>query len=99
MIIETVSFSEKKILLKKYLGHLRDNLALESSLDTKDGADMCVDGLLVSVVFVCEVEDPGARLVVADVPVGSVPDSLGDIEHMDSVDAQILCPQELHLLV
>jgi hypothetical protein len=27
-----------------------------------------------------------------------VPDSLCDIENMDCVDAQILCPQELHLL-
>lgn len=52
---------------------------------------------LTSVVLIGQVEDNGLSLaVVADIPVGGMPNGAGDIKDMDSVDAEVASPQELH---
>lgn len=52
---------------------------------------------LTGVVLISQVEDHGSSLaVVADIPVRGMPNRAGDIMDMDSVDAEVASPQELH---
>lgn len=56
--------------------------------------------MLTSVVLVGKVEGDGRAglgIVGGDIPVGGMPHGRDDILHVDRVQLQISCPQELHL--
>jgi hypothetical protein len=76
------------------LGNVRHDATPETGLNLEDRLEMSIEALLREIGLVGQVPH-GSGLALTS----QVHDGLADIANMDSVDAQISRPQELHLLV
>jgi hypothetical protein len=77
-----------------YLGQIGKHSSLVTSLDLENLTDSGVDGLLVGIVLVSQVVNLTLGALLRKKNEGA-----DHINHVDGVDAKVLGPEQLHLLL